>query len=221
MARRWAPERIAVMDSLADEILGNYRFGRTLVAVDGIDGAGKKPFADALAVSIGRTGHAVFRASVDRFHRPRAERYAKGEHSAEGYYRDSFDYDTFRRVLIDPFRSGGSTGWVTDYFDVARDMLVVDPTWITGPADAVLVVDGAFLNRPELRGLWHWSVWLDADPEVAAQRMLELDGPSGLSERYRGGQALYEADANPRAKATAIVDNTDPEFPRRVFADSC
>ncbi len=100
-------------------------------------------------------------------------------------------------------------------------MPVVDPPWITGPADAVLVVDGAFLNRPELRGLWHWSVWLDADPVAAAERLLLLDGPAGLSERYRGGQALYEADANPRAKASAIVDNTDPAFPRRVFADSC
>jgi uridine kinase len=221
MARRWAPDKIAVMDSLADEILANYRFGRTLVAVDGIDGAGQEAFADDLAVSIGRTGHAVFRASVDRFLRPRAERFAKGEHSAEAYYRDSFDYDTLRRVLIDPFRSGGSTGWVTDYFDAARDMLVVDPTWITGPADAVLVVDGTFLNRPELRGLWHWSAWLDADPQAAAQRLLTVDGPSALSERYRGAQALYEADANPRAKATAIVDNTDPAVPRRVFADAC
>ena len=50
---------------------------------------------------VGRGGHAVFRASVDRFHRPRAERYVRGEDSAEGYYRDSFDYDLFRRVLID------------------------------------------------------------------------------------------------------------------------
>ena len=209
------------MDSLADEILGLYGKGRTFVAVDGIDGAGKRPFADDLAVSLARGGHAVFRASIDRFHRPRAERYARGEHSAEAYYRDSFDYDTFRRVLVEPFRFAGSSGFITDYFDVARDMPVIDPPWLTGPADAVLVVDGAFLNRPELRGIWHWSAWLDADPAAAEARILELDGPAGFSPRYPGGQALYEADADPRRVATAIIDNTDPAHPRRVFADAC
>ena len=33
--------------------------------------------------------------------------------------------------------------------------------------------------------------------------------------------AKYVADAEPRTRASAIVDNSDPESPRRVFADSC
>ena len=53
-----------------------------------------------------RTGRAVFRASIDGFHRPRAERYARGRDSPEGFYRDSFDYSLFRRVLVEPFRDG-------------------------------------------------------------------------------------------------------------------
>ena len=217
---QWTPLKRDTLDSLADEFLHNYAKGRTLLAVDGIDGAGKRPFADALAERIGRGGHAVFRASIDRFHRPRAERYVRGEDSAEGYYRDSFDYDLFRRVLVEPFRLGGSTGFVTEAFDVERDR-PVEMEWKTGPQDGTLVVDGAFLNRPELRGLWNWSVWLDASDEQAAARLFELDGAAGQSPRYAGGQKLYLAEANPRARASAIVDNTDPEHPRRVFTDSC
>jgi uridine kinase len=220
MARRWSREKIAVMDGLADEILHNYGKGRTLVAVDGIDGAGNGPFADDLATALRRTGHAVFRASVDAFHKPRGQRYARGEDSAEAYYEDSFDYEAFRRVLIDPFRMGGSAAFVNSFFDVERDAQV-QPVWQTGPQDAVLVVDGPFVNRPELRGLWHWSVWLDADPARALERMAAVDGPAGLSPRYQGGQALYLADANPRARASVIVDNTDPADPRRVWSDSC
>jgi uridine kinase len=216
MARRWSRDKIAVMDGLADSILRDHGKGRTLVAVDGIDGAGKRPFADDLAVSIGRGGHAVSRASVDAFHRPRAQRYARGEDSAEGYYLDSFDYEAFHRVLIEPFRLGGSAAFVTSFFDVARDVQV-EPVWQTGPQDAVLVVDGAFLNRPELRGLWHWSAWLEVDPAQALRRMEALDGPAGLSPRYAGGQALYLADANPRARASVVVDNSDPDDPRIVL----
>ncbi|MCU1409924.1 MAG: hypothetical protein JWR04_631 [Rhodoglobus sp.] len=217
---QWTPLKRDTLDSLADEFLHNYAKGRTLLAVDGIDGAGKRPFADALAERLGRGGHAVFRASIDRFHRPRAERYVRGEDSAEGYYRDSFDYELFRRVLVEPFKLGGSTGFVTAAFDVERDRQV-EMDWKTGPQDATLVVDGAFLNRPELRGLWNWSIWLDASDEQAAARLFELDGAAGQSPRYAAGQKLYLAEANPRARASAIVDNTDPEHPRRVFTDSC
>lgn len=217
---QWTPLKRDTLDSLADEFLHNYGRGRTLLAVDGIDGAGKRPFADELAERLGRGGHAVFRASIDRFHRPAAERYARGVDSAEGYYRDSFDYDLFRRVCIDPFKMGGSAGFVTAAFDVERDQ-PIEPDWKSGPQDATLIVDGAFLHRPELRGLWNWSIWLDVNEEAAAQRLFVLDGAAGLSPRYPGGQAIYLRDVTPRTRASAIVDNTDPEHPRRVFADSC
>ena len=217
---QWTPLKRDTLDSLADEFLHNYARGRTLLAVDGIDGAGKRPFADALAERLGRGGHAVFRASIDSFHRPRAARYARGEDSPEGFYKDSYDYALFRRVLVEPFKMGGSTGFVTDAFDYRRDTQV-EMDWKTGPQDATLVVDGIFLNRPELRGLWNWSIWLDVPERIAAERALERDGPSGVGARYSEGQKLYRAEANPRARASAIVDNSDFEHPRRVFADSC
>ena len=93
--------------SLRDEVRRDYRAGRVIVAVDGIDGAGKTTFAEGLASVFAEDGSAVFRASIDGFHRPRVERYARGRTSPEGFYRDSYDYATFRRVLIDPFRDGG------------------------------------------------------------------------------------------------------------------
>ena len=92
--------------------------------------------------------------------------------------------------------------------------------WTTGPQDATLVVDGVFLNRPELRGLWNWSVWLEVPVEVADARLIARDG-RGLTARYLGGQELYLAQARPRVAASVIVDNTDPDRPFRQFADSC
>ncbi len=216
---RWTPAQRETLDGLADEFLQHYARGRTTLAIDGIDGAGKTVFADALAERLDRRGHTVVRASVDGFHRPRAERHARGVDSAEGFYRDSYDYDVFRRMLVEPFRLGGSTGFVTEAFDLRADA-PVELRWETTQADATLVVDGIFLNRPELRGLWNFSVWLDVPREVAEARLLERDGASG-QERYRGGQALYLAEADPRSRATAIVDNTDPLAPQRIFADRC
>lgn len=216
---RFTPLKRDVLDSLADEFLQHYSKGRTFLAVDGLDGAGKTHFADALAERLGRGSHPVFRASIDGFHRPRAERYVKGVDSAEGFYTDSFDYDLFRRVLIDPFRLGGSAGFVTAAWDVARDT-PVELAWRTAPQDATLVVDGIFLNRPELRGLWNYSIWLEAPRDIADARLIARDG-APAAPRYLGGQALYLAEADPRNRASAIIDNSDFDHPRRVFADSC
>jgi uridine kinase len=222
---RWAPQKKDVLAALSAEILHNYGKGRAIVAVDGVDVAGTAEFADALAGAMRLAGTTVFRSSIDGFQRPRAERHARGRDSAEGRYRDSYDYPTFRRTLVEPFRMGGSAGFVPAAFDVRRDAKV-EPTWLTGPADAVLIVDGVFLNRPELRDLWNYSVWLDIPESLAEERRVERDSgdPSPRPERdarEAGARALYAKESRPRTTATAIIDNSDVEHPRRVFADSC
>lgn len=222
---KWAPERRDTIHALADELLQNYAHGRIVVGIDGPDGAGKTTFADDLATELRSMDYDVFRASMDDFHQPRALRYAKGRDSAEGFYEDSFNYSAFRRVLLGPFRMAGSTGFELKFFDLKRDV-PFDSDWTTGPADAFLIVDGLFLLRPELKGIWNFSVWLDAPAEVRRERMIERDGshpeldePRG--QRYLGAQELYQREASPRTAASAIIDNTDYDHPRRQFADSC
>jgi uridine kinase len=217
--------RVLFLRDLVGEIAHNYGRGRTIVAVDGIDGSGKSAFADDLAAVFREAGHDAFRASMENFHRPRTERWRLGRESPETFYGDSFDYGTFRRVLIDPFRMAGSTGFQTAAFDVRRDA-PIESRWQTAPADAVLIVDGVFLLRPELAGIWNFSVLLEVPWDEAYARLSARDGvdpdPDALSNaRYREGQQLYYAEADPRALASALVDNAHPERPQRVFADSC
>lgn len=209
---------------LRDRVRRQSPAGRVIVAVDGLDGAGKTVFADGLAEVFAETGDAVFRAGIDGFHRPRIERYARGRRSPEGFYLDSYDYPTFRRVLIDPFRDGAQTAAATGFqlaaFDVVRNA-PVESQWVTAPLDAVLVVDGIFLNRPQLRDLWDWSIWLDVPFEMAFARMALRDGSepdpdAPANARYRQGQELYLDEARPREAASVIVDNTDFARPRIV-----
>lgn len=211
---------VALLRALRDEVRRTCPAGRVIVAVDGIDGAGKTTFADTWAEVFAEDGVAVYRASIDGFHRPRAERYRRGRTSPEGFYLDSYDYATFRRVLIDPFRVGAGAGFQLAVFDVARDT-PIEAQWVTAPRDAVLLVDGIFLHRPELREVWDWSVWLDVPEPVAAARRALRDGsdpdPDAPSNaRYRDGQRRYIADADPRAAATAVVEYSDLSAPSRL-----
>ncbi len=212
-------DRAALLAELADEVLAQNPSGRRMLAIDGVDGAGKTTFADALAPVLRDRGVHVVRASVDGFHRPRAERYARGRDSAEGYYRDSFDLEALRSRLFEPFRAGADEVAVAA-FDHASDAPVeVREAGI--PSDAVLVIDGVFLHRPELRGLWHSSVWLEVDDAVRDARLTARDGAGSLAPRYAEGQAIYAREANPRRAAAIIVDNNDAANPRRDFADFC
>lgn len=207
-----AQTRKTLVKSVAEEILHNYRHGRTLVAVDGRHGAGQKEFADALADALMFKGPKVFRASMDDFFRPRADRERAGWLDGKTHFRDAYDYSLLRRVLIDPFHTSGSTSFVLTGFDEVRDQPVFQPKWMSAGPDAILIVDGVFLHRPELVGMWNYSMWLETgvaestDPELA---------------RNIASDAAYLAKTKPIALATATIDNHDPEHPVRLFADAC
>lgn len=213
-----------LLREVRDEVRQHFRGGRVILAVDGLDGAGKGDFADGLAAVFAEQDIAAFRASVDGFHKPRAERYARGHASAEGFYHDSYDYETMRRVLIDPFRDGAQTSATTGFqlaaWDADRDAPALS-RWVTAPADAVLVVDGIFLLRPELRDLWDVSIWLDVSFErafarLAARHGIDPNPDADTNARYRHGQELYAREAQPVAAASIVVENLDPAHPRRV-----
>lgn len=187
-----------------------------MVALDGRHGAGQRQFADDLAEALSRDGAHVFRASIDDFFRPRRDREREGWFDGTAHYREAYDYSLLRRVLVDPFHTGGSTGFVLTGFDEVRDQPVFQPKWMSAGPDAILVVDGVFLNRQELAGLWNYSIWLSTP-------LLESGSEPGDAEVARNSAAdeAYLKDANPSEKATTIIDNQDLDHPRRVFADSC
>lgn len=205
--------RAEVLGELAARICATGTGRRVIVAIDGVDGAGKTVLARELAALI-RPSRAVARTSVDGFHRPAAERYAQGR-SAETFYADSYDHDALVEHLVRPFRAGRA--YAQAVFDVEADRpdtRLADPP---GP-DTVLLVDGIFLHRPELVALWDASLWVDVPLEIAIRRGNARFGPVGPdaadpdapgNARYVGGQRLYMAACRPALRATWVLDNRE------------
>lgn len=187
---------------------------RVRLAVDGRDGAGKTVFADELAAVLGSAGRTVVRASVDGFHRPRAERYRRGRTSALGYWLDAFDYARLASALLDPFGRGEPVR--TAVHDVRTDAALDLPVIPVGPDD-VLIVDGVFVHRDELAAWWDFSLYLYVDLAVSLARMVARDGlPSAATPRYTGAHRLYVEACDPLRRASAVVDNTDLGAPRMI-----
>ena len=186
----------------------------TRVGVDGVSAAGKTTFADALLRHIEAP---VVRASFDDFHFPRAVRYARGE-TADSYYEDTFDTARFRRELLEPFARGEPVR--TRIFDHVHDLPIDEPA-SPPPPGAVLLVDGVWLHKPELRDAFDLTIWLEVDREVALTRAVARDGMAErYAARYYPGETRYLVEVGPARLADLVVDNTDPAHPRLLIDSS-
>ena len=114
----------SLLDRLADAVAGFHPDRRIRVAIDGVDGAGKTTLANALAPLVAAKGRPVIRASVDDFHNPQSVRYARGRYSPHGFYLNSYDYNSFRRLLLQPLSPGGSGQYAAKRFDLDNDQAV-------------------------------------------------------------------------------------------------
>jgi uridine kinase len=214
--------RHQVLSAVADHLMVLQTPHPLRVAIDGIDAAGKTTFADALTHAIEEHGRPVIRASIDAFHQPRAVRYRQGKESPAGYYADSFDYPTLLSSLLRPLGPGGTRRYRTKAYDVIADAKVV-AAWEKAPKDAVLLLDGIFLQRPELQAAWDYAIFLSVPFDIALRRGVMRDqSPDQTSEelttrylrRYLPGQRLYLEAIHPQDRAQALIDNTNPQRPR-------
>lgn len=187
---------------------------RVLVGIDGPDASGKTTMADRLAASVEAP---AFRVSVDDFHQPAELRRRRGSLSPEGYYQDAFDHRTLRVDCLLPFRAGVGRILAASH-DHRTDMRLA--ATLSVPVGAVLVVDGVFLLRPELRDLWDLAVHLRVSPAESLRRArvrdVDLFGSETEVERrylarYLPGQALYRREADPESRAHVVVDNQRPD----------
>lgn len=213
-------ERAQIIDIVVQNIPSAGSTECTLVAVDGRDASGKTTFADELAsacrISLTRP---IIRISIDDFHNPRSLRYRLGKTSPEGFYRDSYDYDRFRRFVLEPLGPGGSREYKPRSHDLdTNDAFDSEPSLEAAPC-SVVIVDGLFLQRPELAGAWDMVVYLHATAEVCAKRMAVRDGKApelSPESRYFGGIKMYLDACKPLETATLVVDNDDLAMPRFV-----
>ncbi|MDO8265706.1 MAG: uridine kinase [Candidatus Saccharibacteria bacterium] len=211
-------QRNSVLATVAANV-GELPGERLIVAVDGVDTSGKTYFADELGRVLESTGRVVIRASIDGFHNPRKIRYAQGEYSPEGYYQDSFNLDGFIKDLLLRYKNRDQQGFLTAVHDVRTDNRV-ENLWTEVPEEAILIIDGIFLMRPELERYWDYKIFLDVPFEEVIRRAKLRDGDLLGTEleikyqrRYIPAQKKYLQEINPKVKADKVINNQDINAP--------
>ncbi|QDO89116.1 uridine kinase [Ornithinimicrobium ciconiae] len=217
------PVRQLVLVDLLSMMLAVAPGQRAVVAIDGVDGAGKTRLArELVALAPHVAGREVHSVSIDGFHHPRAVRQARGS-GPESFYQDSYDYEAFRTGVLRPFRAGKD--YVPAVHDVGTDQALT-PAPVTASDDALLLVDGIFLRRPELATEWDATLMVWVPLAVSVPRgNARFPGRAGAEDpahetnaRYVGGQQLYLQQARLRPP-TWILDNTDLQRPALIEPD--
>jgi uridine kinase len=155
------------------------------VAVDGVDGVGKTTFATALVDQLDEATGSIQVIHVDDYLNPPDVRHRRGRHSPLGFWLDSINTPGLRDAIES--------------------------------IESKVIVEGIFLHRDELVDLWDYSVYLHAPFEVATRRTATRDTAQGRQPgdpgRYVEGQRIYFRECTPWARASHVIDNTDPDFP--------
>jgi len=206
--------RALALSYLLDEFEAIRPDERVLFALDGV---GKSHLAGELVErSTAEERRPIANVSIDGFHRPRRERLAAGT-GPEGFYRGSYRYDAFLENVVRPFRDGDPIRPAV--WDVARDE-PVEVSSVEIPSRAIMLIDGIFLQRPELADVWDAVVWVDAPFEITVPRgnarfpgRDDVDPESPANQRYVGGQRLYFEEVRPAQRATWVWDNSELERP--------
>jgi uridine kinase len=207
----------ALIHPIAEYLLRRKTSPSLMVALDGVDAAGKTTLADSLGGELERRGQRVIRASIDGFHNPSAIRHARGNFSPEGYFFDSFNYAALKESLLVPLGKGGNGKYRVNVFNFRSDAAAEAET-LQAPGDFILLFDGVFLFRPELRGYWDVKIFVEVSFEESLRRALRRDRPlfrdireieERYTRRYIPGQKLYLDQGHPEAMADLVVHNED------------
>ena len=213
--------QVDVLDIVASHLIG-INVGHPLrVGVDGVCGAGKSTFARALASRIVERGRSVVFIDSDGFHHVRERRYRQGRDTARGYYEDAYDFDSLADKVLRPLGSGGDREYAVKVHDLATDAVIDDQTALASE-DAIVIFDATFIQRDELRELWDEVIYLHADEEAAFGRGIARDSDAlggveaaraAYDSRYMAACRIYIEEQDPRARASIVIDNTNPLDP--------
>jgi uridine kinase len=205
--------RARVLTTVAQAVSRQSAAGLVRLGIDGVDGAGKTHFADELAELLNASGRPTIRASVDGFHNPKAIRYRRGRGSPEGFFHDSYDYEQLKAALLEPLSPGGTGRYRVAVFDHREDKPIQAPVQ-QASAGGILIVDGIFLHRQELRAYWDYSIFLEVAFDISIPRgALRGEGSpdpgAPENQRYVEGQKLYLRTCEPQRFASVTINNDD------------
>jgi uridine kinase len=183
-----------------------------LAAISGIDASGKGMICAQLAAGLEHAGFRVAPIALDPWHQPARVRFA--EHDPAGhFFRHGFRFDELFERLIEPLRRDRAIALEARLVDPATDA-TRSHTYRFENVDVILL-EGIFLLRRDLRARYDVSLWIDCPFDVALARALRRNQEGKPAEQLRAdyeriyfpAQRLHFQLDGPAAHADFVLEN--------------
>ena len=181
-----------------------------LAAISGIDGSGKSTIARRVAQDLEDRGQRVALIPLDPWHTPPEVRFG-GRRRPEHFYFNAFRMRELFELLIEPLRRRRSLRLTVDLIRQPGDARY-DHTYDFEDVDVILL-EGIFLLRRELRSRYDLAFWLDCPFEVALRRAIarnqenlsEAEIAQAYTKLYFPAQRLHLKRDDPRGSADLVL----------------
>jgi uridine kinase len=166
-----------------------------LVCIEGLGGAGKTTLARAVAAR----RPDVSLVHGDDFYGPE-ERDWRSWSPRQGYER-YFDHQRVERQLLRPLKAGQRARF--QRYDWEANTLA---GWVTIEPQGIVLVEGVYLLRRELRSYWDLAVYVDAPRELRQARLhARGENDEGWIQRWAAAEDYYEQAEQPAQAADLVV----------------
>jgi uridine kinase len=168
--------------------------GPLFVGIDGAGGAGKSTLANGISEAfVGRVS--IIRC--DDFYRP-----LSAQSSPEEAYEKYFDWRRLRDEALLPLRSGQRARYRR--YDWSTDRLA---EWIEVEPREIILVEGVFSTRPELRALLEVALFIESPRDERIRRTLARPQPNtSWIEQWTATEDWYLAHVAPQWSADLVIE---------------
>jgi phosphoglycolate phosphatase-like HAD superfamily hydrolase/uridine kinase len=207
--------RLPIFEKILDSINEQKPKDRPFVIViNGIDGAGKTTFSEALATYLQNKNIPTQLIHLDDFHNPKAVRYA-GTDQADNYYNKSFNLDLIIDKLLNPIYQDKSLSLKLKTLDLQTDDYTNERTYSVKP-ETIVIFEGVFLFRRDLSPYIDLKVFLNILFAESKKRAVVRDPQAYVEKydvKYLPAQQKYLTLYPPDQIADIFIDNTNYEYP--------
>lgn len=199
------------INRLADSILAKCGKMKTaIIGIDGLGGAGKSTVSKHIAEALSDKGINTVVFHIDDFIHPKSIRYNEKYPQWECYYYLQWRYDYLVNEILLPIKNGSFKG-TAELYDKDNDCYV--KTYPNVPEECAVILEGVFLMREELAGLFDYMIYIDVPEEIRLERVLKRDVYIGGEEsirrkyeqRYFPAERFYSEKYSPQLSADFII----------------
>lgn len=200
-----------LINKLKNEDISNRVY---IIGVDSLGGAGKTTLVNSLKLQLQNENYYSYVLHIDDFIHPKRIRYDSSKEEWYCYYNLQWRYDYLVKEILSPIKNGEIIDKQIERYNRESDEYFTQRVNLVH--GSVLILEGVFLQRKELKDYLDFIIYLDVPQEVRLNRVLARDSYIGgledikykYEKRYFPAEEKYILEYSPIENADFVLKNS-------------